>query len=123
MAEQIQGRVVFTGYINYDNIPIYLRLANVSIIPSIWDDPFPTTVLEAMAAGLPIIATKSGGIIESGGDCALFVSKTSVVCELKEALRILYADTRRCEAMATQGLLISKRYGKMRYALDFYQQL
>lgn len=123
MAEQIQGRVVFTGYINYDNIPIYLRLANVSIIPSIWDDPFPTTVLEAMAAGLPIIATKSGGIIESGGDCALFVSKANVVSELKDALYTLYTDAVRCEAMAAQGLSISKKYDKVRYASEFYQQL
>lgn len=123
MAEQMQGRVVFTGYIDYDNIPAYLRLANVSVIPSIWDDPFPTTVLEAMAAGLPIIATKSGGIPESGGDCALFVNKTSVVSELQDALYALYTDAARCKNMAILGLSISKKYDKVRYASDFYQQL
>lgn len=123
MAEKMQGRVVFTGYVDYDNIPAYLRLASVSVIPSIWDDPFPTTVLEAMAAGVPIIATKSGGIPESGGDCALFVDKANVVNELKEALYALYTDTVRCETMSAQGLLISKKYDKVRYASDFCQQL
>ena len=123
MAEQMQGRVVFTGYVDYDNIPAYLRLANVSVIPSIWDDPFPTTVLEAMAAGLPVIATKSGGIPESAGDCALFVSKANIISELKDALYALYTDTERCKAMTAQGLSISKKYDKVRYALDFYQQL
>ncbi len=38
--------------------------ADVCLVPSVRADPFPTTVLEAMSARLPVIGTDLGGIIE-----------------------------------------------------------
>ncbi len=46
------------------DISTLLRMSDVCLIPSIMEDPFPTTVLEAMAAGKPVIATTVGGIPE-----------------------------------------------------------
>ena len=34
------------------------------MLPSLWDDPFPTVMLEAACAGIPIIAGRRGGITE-----------------------------------------------------------
>jgi glycosyltransferase involved in cell wall biosynthesis len=41
-----------------------LHAADVVAVPSTWDDPFPRTVLEGLAAGLPVIAARVGGIPE-----------------------------------------------------------
>ena len=60
----IKDRIIFTGFIPYENIPDYLQLADIAVIPSIWNDPFPTTELEAQSMGLPIITTRRGGIPE-----------------------------------------------------------
>ena len=60
----IKGRYFFTGFVPYAEIPSYLRMSNVAVVPSIWDAPFPTTILEAQAAGLPIITTRRGVIPE-----------------------------------------------------------
>jgi glycogen synthase len=41
-----------------------IRSARVVVVPSIWPDPCPTVVLEAMAMGRPVVAAASGGIID-----------------------------------------------------------
>lgn len=46
------------------DIPTILKATDIFVLPSILPDSFPTVVLEAMATGLPIVATKSGGAEE-----------------------------------------------------------
>lgn len=46
------------------DIPTILSATDIFVLPSILPDSFPTVVLEAMAAGKPILATKSGGAEE-----------------------------------------------------------
>jgi glycosyltransferase involved in cell wall biosynthesis len=46
-AEPIKDKIVFTGFISYDQMPNYLQLADVAIIPSVWDEPFSLSVAEA----------------------------------------------------------------------------
>src|SRR3989339_842681 len=51
------------------DIPAILQQLDIFVLPSILPDPFPTVVLEAMAAGKAIVATNHGGateMIESG---------------------------------------------------------
>jgi glycosyltransferase involved in cell wall biosynthesis len=42
----------------------FLISGNIFVLPSIWPDPFPTVMLEAAAAGLPILGSARGGIGE-----------------------------------------------------------
>jgi len=42
----------------------FLVAGDVFLLPSRWDDPFPTVMLEAAAAGLPILGSERGGIVE-----------------------------------------------------------
>ena len=39
-------------------------MANIAVLPSMWDEPFGLTIAEALATGLPLITTRSGGIPE-----------------------------------------------------------
>lgn len=49
--------------------------AVAATLPSEWPDPCPTTVLEAMAVGAPLVTTQQGGIADmvTGGESALVV--------------------------------------------------
>ncbi|MBP3552717.1 MAG: glycosyltransferase family 4 protein [Bacteroidaceae bacterium] len=122
-AEELSNRIIFTGYVPYEQIPSYLKMADVAAVPSMWDDPFPTTILEAMAAGLPIVATHSGGIKESCGQCAIIVEKSSVIEGLYISLLNLYNNPSCRTSMIEKGLSISKQYAKERYAEDFFKAI
>lgn len=56
---RVEG-VFFTGWRGHDELPDALNSADVMVAPST-DEPFGQVYLEAMASGLPVIATRSGG--------------------------------------------------------------
>jgi glycosyltransferase involved in cell wall biosynthesis len=41
-----------------------MRSSRFVVVPSVWPDPCPTVVLEAMAVGRPVVATSTGGIVD-----------------------------------------------------------
>lgn len=118
----ISNRIYFTGFIPYDRMPDYLSIADVSVIPSIWDDPFPTTVLEAQAMGLPIITTKRGGIPEevTKENAILLETDEHFVDNLANAILDLYQHPEKREAMSKASLERSKLFDKETYAKNFF---
>jgi glycogen synthase len=69
------------------------RRCTVAVLPSVWPDPCPTTVLEAMASGCPVVATSIGGITDMviNEESGLLVSPGNV-SELATAVGRLLAD-------------------------------
>ena len=59
----IEDRVTFAGYVPHDEIHGYYEDADVFVLPS-FNEGMSNTVLEAMAAGLPIVTTDTGGTAE-----------------------------------------------------------
>ena len=59
----VSGAVTFTGYIPQDQMAPYYRAADVFALASEFDNS-PNVVLEAMACGLPVVATDVGGVAE-----------------------------------------------------------
>jgi glycosyltransferase involved in cell wall biosynthesis len=57
-----RDNIFFVGY--RADAPDLLAEAAICVVPSLWQDAFPLGVLEAMAAGKPVIATSVGGIPE-----------------------------------------------------------
>lgn len=122
IASTIQEHIVFTGYIAYEKIPDFLKLSDVAVIPSIWNDPFPTTVLEAQAMGLPILASKNGGIPEevSNGNAILVETDDSFVKSLAENIYWLYKHPIQRIKMGELSLIHSVIFDKERFAKDFF---
>lgn len=59
----VDDRVTFAGYVPHDRIHEYYERADVFALPS-FNEGMSNTVLEAMAAGLPVVTTDTGGTDE-----------------------------------------------------------
>ena len=62
-AMHLNAIVRFTGYVSYDNAPKIYRSADLFVSPT-WSEGFSNTILEAMASGLPIVASRAIGVID-----------------------------------------------------------
>lgn len=124
-AQPIERRLVFTGFVDYSLMPSYLQLADVAVVPSVWDDPFPTTVLEAQAMGLPLIVSNRGGIPEEiGHDNALVVETGDGYAQrLADAISHLYHYRDELAAMGESSKKRSMYFNKERFAADFFNAL
>ena len=57
----VSDNVIFTGY--RDDVPAIFHHCDLLLVPS-WNEPFGRVVIEAMAAGVPVIGANSGGVRE-----------------------------------------------------------
>jgi glycosyltransferase involved in cell wall biosynthesis len=100
--------VKFLGWINRDDLLVHYQDADIFVLPSS-DEGMPNVLLEAMAIGLPIIASNISGnneLVKSGVNGFLFNSKS----EFNEVLKKLIKDGELMRKMSTQSLRLSENY-------------
>ena len=85
--------------------------ASAVALPSEWPDPCPTTVLEAMALGAPLVTTDRGGIADMvvPGESALVVPPGDAGA-LAVALGDLHSDPARARGLAARGRVEVRRF-------------
>jgi D-inositol-3-phosphate glycosyltransferase len=99
----VADRVVFTGGVARADVPALIRSADAVVcVP--WYEPFGIVPLEAMACGVPVVASAVGGLTDTVVDRAtgwLVPPRDPVV--LTSTLRALLADSARRAAMGAAG--------------------
>ena len=69
LAEPVSDAIVFTGYLPHEKLKYLYSAVDMIVLPSVWQDPCPLVVLEAMASGTCLVSSAVGGIpeiLESG---------------------------------------------------------
>jgi glycogen synthase len=59
----LEHKVLFTGFVDEENLQKLQKVANVSVVPSLFE-PFGIVALEAMAAKSPVVVSDTGGLGE-----------------------------------------------------------
>ncbi|CAO4152995.1 glycosyltransferase family 4 protein [Methylorubrum aminovorans] len=94
-------RVTFEGWVDTNRRAVLLNEADAYVLPS-YNEGLPMSVLEAMAAGLPVVTTTVGGLPEliTSGEHGLLI-KPGNVDALAEAIIDLSTDPQRRSSMGT----------------------
>src|SRR5919108_4876320 len=66
--QRVDDRVVFCGATDQPTLLEWYRKADIAVVPSLVYESFSYTCAQAMAAGLPVVASRIGGIPETVGD-------------------------------------------------------
>lgn len=73
----VDAHVILPGYLDDEMMPALYRSAQAVAVPSLYEG-FGFPVLQAMACGTPVLASKASSLPEVAGDAALLVDATSV---------------------------------------------
>lgn len=124
-SKQLGSRLVFTGYLPYHNVPSVLSLADIAVLPSVWNEPLGMTCIEAMAMGLPIITTHQGGIPETVSEsCAILLSADEHLTErLVQAILELYHHPEKRRKMHDAALQQAQHFSKETFARNFFNAI
>jgi glycosyltransferase involved in cell wall biosynthesis len=96
--------VTFLGHLSPVELGRHADSAWVQVVPSVGFEPFGLVAAEAMMRGLPVVATRAGGLAEVVADriTGTLVAPNDAA-GLADALAELLCDERRCERMGALG--------------------
>jgi glycosyltransferase involved in cell wall biosynthesis len=115
----LAAHVRFLGHLQYEELIEVFVSSDIFVLPS-YSEGLPNVILQALAAGLPIVATHVGGIpdVLLHGENGLLIPPRDAK-KIAEALLALLADRSLCERMRAHNL----RLAREKYDVDVVADL
>lgn len=111
----IANRVHYLGQVPYENLPTLYSNAELFVFPSILET-FGHPLVEAMAIGVPVVASNTTAIPEICGKAAVYFDPRDV-SSIAQAIEFALCDKELQEKMIERGAQRSKRYSWNRSAI------
>jgi glycosyltransferase involved in cell wall biosynthesis len=108
LGEAWGQRLIMRGFLAHGDVMREYGRAAITVVPSLWQEPFGRVALEAMAAGSAVIASRSGGLTEVVGDAGLLIDSVTPDA-LARAILSLARDPHRCSALHRAGRAAAER--------------
>ncbi len=112
-------RVRYVGYISDEEKTALLKNAMLFVFPSLWEG-FGLPVLEAQAAGIPVITSNVSSLPEVGGRAAVYCDPKSVTSLSKALVSVIRSKAKRT-AMSAAGKKHAATFSWTRCAKETYQ--
>ena len=116
----LEQKIVCTGYVDEADKAAIYQLADLFVFPSLYEG-FGMPVLEAMAAGVPVITSNVSSLPEAAGDAAVLVSPEHVE-QLAEDMRTLLTDQPLRQQCIMRGYQQCRRF-TWEYSADILMQM
>ncbi|MFD2612351.1 glycosyltransferase family 4 protein [Paenibacillus gansuensis] len=106
-GKKMPNHVLFVPYVPYNEMRRWFELADAAVVPSERNEAFGLVNVEAMAAGVPVVAAKAGGITEivEDGVTGYLVRPEAIQAELLLSLLQLLGNKELRERMGKDGML------------------
>lgn len=115
--KNLKDRVKLLGFLNTDEMKEYIRKSKFVVVPSIWYENCPYSIIETLAIGKPIIGSNIAGIPELvQNNVNGFTFEYNNIEELKQKMQILFNDNMLVENFSKK----SKQIGKELYSKESY---
>ena len=122
LAEENKDKIIFTGYIDNSEVYKYASIADIQCVPTLVEEAAGLVLLEAMAEGLPLIVTRSGGIMEYvDEDTALIIERENIVDNLKNAINYSKEHPEVRKKMSEKSKTQSMKYDESVYYKNFVE--
>ncbi len=122
LAERLApGRVRFVSGVRHADLPAVMQSADLFLYPSL-SEGFGLPIVEALAAGVPVIASEGRCFREAGGPATLYAPATDAIA-LAGMIRHVLDDPDLAATMGTAGRRHAERFDGARLAkqmLDLY---
>ena len=109
----LSDRVTVRGFCSPDEVADVYRSFDALVVPSLetptWVEQFGRVAVEAMASGVPVLASASGALPDVIGSAGLLVAPGSVDA-WRSAMTLVATDPERCASMSAAGLVESAQY-------------
>lgn len=121
----VKNRIIFTGFVNYEDMPAIYAMSDICVLPSIWDDPAPLAVIESLVSGKPLITTRSGGIPEYADEQSAIILERSdqLIGQLAIAMAELSQNSDKRKAMGAHGAALRSQLNKESYMAQLAEVL
>lgn len=114
---KLEKRVKLLGFLNKNEMKETVRKCKFVVVPSIWYENCPYSVIETLCTGKPVIGANIGGIPELVKDNENgFIYKYDDINELADKMKILFEDDKLVKKFSKQAKEIAKeQYSKENY--------
>jgi glycosyltransferase involved in cell wall biosynthesis len=115
-ARRLQGRVRHGGFVSPTRVTETLLECDAIVVPSLAAENCPLAIIEALALGRPVLASRIGGIpelVQDGENGLLFAPGDAE--GLRSAIAQLASDRGRLREMGEQGMAAAEKLGLPRH--------
>ena len=120
--KQSDPNIRFTGYVTDDELPALYAGAQVFAYPSLYEG-FGLPIIEAMAAGAPVLTSNRASMPEVAGDAAVKIDPYQTA-SIREGLELMLRDADLRDELSQRGKVWAERFtveAQARGVLDAYE--